>query len=60
MEKGNIVEYIDHQKIVCAVFIEVKKQRLRLLTENNREVNLYSGRLAHRCKKRLDLSMGRD
>ncbi len=60
MEKGNIVEYIDHQKIVCAVVIEVKKQRLRLLTENNREVNLYSGRLAHRCKKRLDLSMGRD
>lgn len=60
MEKGNIVEYIDHQKIVCAVIIEVKKQRLRLLTENNREVNLSASRLSHRCEKRLDLSMGRD
>ncbi|UCD31709.1 MAG: RNB domain-containing ribonuclease [Desulfobacterales bacterium] len=60
MEKGNIVEYIDHQKIVCSVIVEVKNQRLRLLTENNREVNISSRRLLHWCEKRLDLSMGRD
>ena len=60
MEIGNIVEYIDRQKITCAVVLEVKKQRLRLLTENNREVNLSASRLLHRDNVRLDLSQGRD
>ncbi|MFO7707525.1 MAG: ribonuclease catalytic domain-containing protein [Desulfobacterales bacterium] len=59
MELGNIVEYIDRQKILCAVVMEVKNQRLRLLTETNREVNLSANRLLHRDKNRLDLSMGR-
>ena len=60
MEVGNIVEYIDRQKITCAVVLEVKKQRLRLLTENNREINLAASRLLHRDSARLDLSLGRD
>ncbi len=60
MEIGNIVEYIDRQRITCAVILEVKKQRLRLLTENNREVNLSASRLLHRDNARLDLSQGRD
>jgi exoribonuclease-2 len=59
MELGNIVEYIDRQRILCAVVLEVKNQRLRLLTENNREVNLSASRLLHRDRTRLDLSMGR-
>ncbi|MGD9054521.1 MAG: ribonuclease catalytic domain-containing protein [Desulfobacterales bacterium] len=60
MESGCIVEYIDRQKIMCAVVLEVKNQRLRLLTENNREVNLSRKRLLHRDKIRLDLALGRD
>jgi exoribonuclease-2 len=60
MESGSIVEYIDRQKIMCAVILEVKNTRLRLLTENNREVKLSAGRLLHEGKTRLDLSMGRD
>jgi exoribonuclease-2 len=59
MEAGNIVEYIDRQKITCAVILEVKNQRVRLLTENNREINLSAGRLLHKGKLRLDLSQGR-
>jgi exoribonuclease-2 len=59
METGSIVEYIDRQKIMCAVVLEVKNQRLRLLTESNREINLSANRLSHTCKTRLDLSMGR-
>jgi exoribonuclease II len=59
MESGSIVEYIDRQKIMCAVVLEVKNRRLRLLTEANREVNLSANRLSHMCKIRLDLSMGR-
>jgi exoribonuclease-2 len=60
MEPGNVVEYIDNQKIICAVVLEVKKLRLRLLTENNREIKMSVGRLAHRSKTRLDPSANRD
>lgn len=60
MESGHIVEYIDRQKILCAVVLEVKNQRLRLLTENNREVKLSINRLLHTDDVRLNLSMGRD
>ena len=60
MESGSIVEYIDRQKIMCAVILEVKNTRLRLLTENNREVNLSANRLLHKDKTHLDLAMGRD
>jgi len=59
MESGHVVEYIDRQKILCAVVLEVKKKRLRLLTENNREVNLSVGRLSHHGGMHLDLSTGR-
>jgi exoribonuclease-2 len=60
MKIGHVVEYIDRQKIICAVILEIKQQRLRLLTENNREVNLSASRLSHKCEVHLDLSMGRD
>ncbi len=59
MEAGNVVEYIDAQKIVCAVVVEIKKQRLRLLTETNREVNLSEKRLLYQGNRRIDLSKGR-
>ena len=60
MELGSIVEYIDRQRILCAVVLEIKNQRLRLLTENNREVKLSAARLLHKDKARLNISMGRD
>jgi exoribonuclease-2 len=57
MESGNVVEYIDSKKIICAVVLEVKNERLRLLTETNREVNLSASRLSHTCETRLDPSI---
>jgi exoribonuclease II len=60
METGNVVEYIDSQKIICAAVMEIKGLRLRLITENNREVKLAAGRLTHHCRQRLDPAMGRD
>jgi exoribonuclease-2 len=60
MELGNIVEYIDRQRILCAVVLEIRSQRLRLLTENNKEVNLSAGRLLHRDSARLDPALGRN
>lgn len=60
MNIGTIVEYIDQQKIICAVVLQVKLQRLRLLTENNREVNLSASRLTHISGEQLDMSGTRD
>lgn len=60
MNIGNIAEYIDQQKIVCAVVLQVKKQRLRLLTEYNREVNLSIGRLSHLSTEAIDTTVSRD
>ena len=60
MESGLVVEYIDKQRILCAVVLEVKQQRLRLLTENSREVSLAPNRLSHQSIERLDLAIGRD
>ncbi|SLM27921.1 putative ribonuclease II (RNB family protein) [Desulfamplus magnetovallimortis] len=60
MNIGNIVEYIDQQKIICAVVLQIKKQRLRLLTEFNREVNISVGRLSHLSGESLDMTASRD
>jgi exoribonuclease II len=59
MELGNIVEYIDRERILCAVVVEIRNQRLRLLTETNRDVNLSVSRLLHRDRSRMDLSLSR-
>ncbi len=60
MEPGQVVEFIDSQKIFCAAVLEIKNLRVRLLTENNREVKLAAGRLTHRSRTRLEPSLGRD
>lgn len=60
MESGNIVEYIDRQKIICAVVQQVKQKRLRLLAENNREVNLSITRVCHHSSNQLDPELRRD
>jgi len=40
MSQGKIIEYIDHGKVVCAVCLQDKGNRLHLLTPLNRQVNL--------------------
>lgn len=60
MEIGTVIEYIEQQKIICAVIIEVKKQRFRLISETNREVNISGSRFLHTSDQRLNVSSGRD
>jgi exoribonuclease-2 len=60
MKIGQIVEYIDNQRIHCAVVLEVKNSRLRLLTEHNREVKLSEKRLSYYGGRRLDPALPRD
>jgi exoribonuclease-2 len=56
---GTIVEFIDRKEIVCAVVVGHKGQKVRLLTENNREVSFSEKRFVHIGGDCLDLSIGR-
>jgi len=60
MESGTIVEYIDRKQIVCAVVLGQKNQKLRMITQHNREVSHTEKRLAHVGRERMDPSIGRD
>lgn len=60
MNIGNIVEYIDQQKLISAVILQEKNGKIRLLNENNREVNLSGKRLSHVSENRLDISLSRN
>jgi len=60
MEIGTVVEYIDRKQIVCAVVLGKKNQKVRMLTEHNREVSHSEKRLAHVSSEHLDPSTGRD
>ncbi len=60
MNTGNIVEYIDQQKIVSAVILQEKQGKLRLLNEYNREVNFSENRLSHISQIRLDTTLSRE
>lgn len=57
---GKVVEYIDQQKIICAVIIQENQGKLKLLNENNREVSLSEKRLSHISQVRLDISAQRN
>ena len=57
---GNVVEYIDQQKIISAVILQEKKGRLKLLNENNREVSFSEKRLSHTSSLCLDTAVSRD
>lgn len=60
MDPGTIVEYIDRKQVVCAVVLGTKNQKIRMLTEHNREVSHAEKRLAHVSVERLDPAMNRD
>ncbi len=60
MKTGNIVEYIDQQKIISAVILQEKNGKLKLLNENNREVNFSEKRLSHATEVCLDIDVSRD
>lgn len=60
MEIGTIVEYIDQQRIYCAVIMETADQRVRLLNEDNQEVSQRVNRLSHISRSRLKMNGGRD
>ncbi len=59
MKIGTIVEYIDQQKIITAVIVSEKNDKLKLLNENSREVSLSAKRLTHVSQVCLDVTQPR-
>jgi exoribonuclease II len=57
---GTVLEFFDDKKILCGVCIENRKQRLAVLTEQNREVSLAAGRVLHVGAQSLNLRHSRD
>ncbi|MBW1982946.1 MAG: RNB domain-containing ribonuclease, partial [Deltaproteobacteria bacterium] len=57
---GTVVEFFDKKKLVCAVCIGVKNERIQVLTESGRTGNVTSKRILHSSEAGLDISSGRE
>ena len=57
---GTILEFFDDKKMVCGLCLDRKEQRLSVLTEQNREINLSRGRVLHFGEQTLSLGLARD
>lgn len=57
---GTVVELFEARQVLCGVCTAVKNQRLAVLTEQNREINMAASRVIHVGSQLLDLKLGRD
>ena len=44
---GNLIEYLDNGRFVCALVTESQPKRLRLVNQSGREINLPVSRVVH-------------
>jgi exoribonuclease-2 len=47
MEPGDIVEFFEEKRIFCGIVLELKGERLHVLTQNSREMTLTPKRVLH-------------
>ena len=57
---GNIVEYVEQSKFICAVVVETAANRLRIFNQNGRELNLPAARVIHSSSQILPAGLSRD
>ena len=57
---GSIVEYVEQGKFVCAAVLEAGANRLRIVNQNGREMNLPGARVVHCSAKPLAPGLSRD
>ncbi len=50
---GRIVEYLENGKFICGFVFEDSGNRIRLLNQNSREINLPRNRMVHCTSKKL-------
>jgi exoribonuclease-2 len=49
MEPGYLVEFFEQKRILCALVLELKGERLHVLTQTNREMTVARKRVLHAC-----------
>jgi exoribonuclease-2 len=59
MEVGYLIEFFEEKRILCAVVLELKGERLRVLTQANREMTLSPKRILHACPSPLSPNLPR-
>lgn len=59
MEPGKVVVFFEQKKILLAVCLEVKGNKVHLLSEENRELTLGSNRIVHASQSKLNLASPR-
>jgi exoribonuclease-2 len=57
---GRIVEYLENGKFICAFVFEDTGNRLRLLNQNSRELNLPLNRIVHFNKEKTSVKRSRE
>ncbi len=60
VKPGSVLEFFDDKELTCGVCLEVKNQRLRVLTARNREINMAINRVLLNTDGSLDLGEGRE
>lgn len=60
MEPGKIITYFDKDKIICGICLERKGNRLHLISEHNRELNLSLNRVIYSSEKILNLKLSKE
>src|SRR5210317_1266866 len=57
---SRIVEYLENGKFICAFVFEDNGNRLRLLNQNSRELNLPQNRVVHLNTERIPAELSRE
>ncbi len=60
MEPGKTIIYFDKDKITCGICLARKGNRLHLISEHNREVNLTLSRVVHSSEKSFNLKLPKE
>ncbi|MCI5124541.1 MAG: hypothetical protein D3925_08720, partial [Candidatus Electrothrix sp. AR5] len=57
---GTIIEYLDSGRFVCGLVLQDSNNRLRLLNQNGREMNLPASRVVTVSKKKHQVESSRE
>jgi exoribonuclease-2 len=60
MEVGKVVAFFEQKQILCAVCLEVKGNKVHLLSEENREITLGANRIVHTSSYSLHPNLPRE
>ena len=60
MEPGKTIIYFDKDKVTCGICLAKKGNRLHLISEHNREVNLTLSRVIHSSEKSSNLKLPKE